>query len=52
MKSSHVTCPLPLFAYLKFLNNPAASHNSGSSQSYYLESESFLPLSQPWLTDL
>lgn len=47
MKSSHVTCPLPLFTYLKFLNSPAASPNSGSSQPYYLESESFSPLSQP-----
>lgn len=37
MKSSHVTCPLPLFTYLKFLNSPAASPNSGSSQPYYLE---------------
>lgn len=44
LKSSHVTCPLPLFTYLKFLNSPAASPNSGSSQPYYLESESFLPL--------
>lgn len=53
LKSSHVTCPLPLFTYLKFLNSPAASPNSGSSQPCYLENESFPhPLSQPWLADL
>lgn len=37
-------CPLPLFTDHKFLSNPAASPNSGSSQPYYLESESFSPL--------
>lgn len=44
MKSSHVMCPLLLFAYHKFLSNPAASPNSGSSQPYYLESKSFSTL--------